>query len=230
VTYFWKKNRGLQIPIGISTNNTFYFRSNTLFSQETFSISAIRSSHPFVYSAGYNYHYGFARGGPTGSDHVGLLNLSWFSKRASSVEFSYIFDTFISEQDKSFDASLHNLRLTYNKRWQGKKGSLWYRFSDNDAKLNDQASMTHGIGFSYRWKPLNNIHAAFLYEINSIQFVNVDSAGNKKRENLLQRASLTASYLLQKGVMLSASYTERLNDSNLGTSTGSEVTQEQILS
>jgi len=228
-TYLLRKNRSLQIPINISTNNIFFFRSNTVFSQETFRISAIRASQPFLYSISYNFQYGLARGGPTGSNHVGSFNLTRFSKKASSVAFGYIFDTFISEQDRDFDATRHTVRLTYNKRWGEKSGSVWYRFFDNGSKFNDQASMSNGVGFSYDWIPMNKIATSFSYSVNSIQFDHIDSLGNKRRENLLHSVSFSATYRLQKGTMLSASVIEQLNDSNLPAG-GDEVTLEQQLS
>ncbi|MBN4053184.1 tetratricopeptide repeat protein, partial [bacterium AH-315-L15] len=227
LTYLLRKNRGLQIPINISTDNTFFFRSNTVFSKETFGISAIRVRRPFLYSIAYNFQYGLASGGPTGLDHVGSFNLTRFSKKASSVALGYTFNTFISKQDKDFDATRHTLRLTYFKRWGEKSVSVWYRFFDNGAKLNDQASLSNGLGFSYDWTPMNKIETSFIYRVNRVDFDHIDSLGNKRRKNLLQSASLSATYRLQKGVALNASYIEQHNDSNLPSGA---VTLEQQLS
>lgn len=227
LTYLLKKDRGLQIPIGISTDNTFFFESNTIFSQEVFRISAIRTSAPFIYSIGYNFQYGLARGGSTGSDHIGVFNLSRFTKRNSALRFAYLFDAFISAANTDFDAKRQTIRLTYDKGLSKKRASVRYQFIDNDAKLNDQASQTHGLGFTFAWFIMNDFNASFSYDINRVNFINDDSQGFKKRENIFHSATLDATYLLQEGVILQASYTEQRNSSNLS---AGAVTIEQQLS
>jgi len=227
VIYLLKKDRGLQIPIGLSTDNTFFFESNAMFSQETFRITAIRTTAPFVYSVGYNFQFGLARDGATGSDHVGLFNVSRYSKENSSLRFAYIFDNFISASNQDFDARRQTYRLTYDKRWEKHSASVWYQFLDNSAKLNDQASQTNGLGFSVTWSITEDFSTSLSYDIGSVGFDHIDSQGNKRRENILQSATLDASYRLQKAVVIQASYTEQRNSSNLS---AGAVTIEQQLS
>jgi len=227
LTYLIKKNRNLQIPIGFSSHTLFFFESNILFSQESFSIAAKGTQRPFSYSVGYNFQLGLASGGPTGFDHITSLNLEWFSKKDYSAGLDLSFDSFISPASKRFNANRLMLRLSARKAHKSSRSTLSYTYNQNDAKLKDQSASSHGLGFSYIWALSNNLKTAFSYEINSTRFDNIDSFGEKRRENLSQTASLGLFYQLEEGVALNASFAERRNDSNL--STGTAITQEQQL-
>ncbi len=238
LSYLLKKNRRLQIPVGFSSDTLFFFESNILFSQQSLSIAAKGARRPFSYSAGYNFQFGLAEGGPTGFDHITALNLAWFSKKDYSAALDLSFDSFISPSSKRFNAKRSMLRLSARKDTDKYRSTLWYRFFDNDANLNDQASGSHDLGFSYTWPLSEKLRASLSYEVNSTRFSNIDSFGKKRRENLTQTASLGLSYRLEETVILNASFVERHNDSNLlaGGATieeqlaGQAVTQEQQIS
>lgn len=238
LSYLLKKNRRLRIPIGFSSDTIFFFESNIFFSQQSLSISAQGARRPFSYSAGYNFQIGLAEGGPTGFDHLTVLNLEWFAKKNYSAALDLSFDSFVSPSAKRFNAKRSMLRLSGRRNTEQYRSTLWYRYFDNAANLNDQASTSHGLGFSHVWYSSGQVNIAFSYELNSIRFVNIDSFAKKRRENLTQSASLGLSYQLEKGVVLNANVTERRNDSNLpaGGSTieeqlaGQAVTQEQQIS
>ena len=233
LTYYYKKGQRLQIPIVLSTQNTFFYRLNGMFSRETLSVVAHGSRFPYSYSGGYNFNLGVSRGGFTGMDHVALFSLSKRGTSFSNIGLDYSYDYFFSIGNKDFDATRQNLRLHVTKEWDQSSTILSYRFLDNAAKLKDQASRTHGIGISYNTNLAEDIRANISYNIESVQFLNPDSLaalqqGEKiHRRNLFHRLSLNLYYVIQKNLTASAGYTEQQNYSNLPSGA---VTVEQRLS
>lgn len=221
VTYFLKKDQRLQIPIGLSTQNTFLYRSNTVFSSETLSVMALGSRFPYSYSAGYNFNLGLSRGGLTGMDHVALFSLSKRGTTFSSMGVDYSYDYFFSFGGGDFDATRQNVRLHVTRDWNLNSTTLSYRFFDNAAKLEDQTSQSHGIGISYSRTMTDKIRANASYNIELVQFVNPDSLAFIEqgravhRRNLFHSLNLNFYYMIQKGLVVSASYTEQQNYSNL---------------
>lgn len=233
VTYFYKKNQRLQIPIGLSTQNIFFYRSNSIFSSETLSIVAFGTRSPYSYSSGYNLNLGLSRGGLTGMDHVALFNLSKRGMTPSVIGIDYSYDYFFSFGDSSFDAVRQNVRLFMTQEWDLTSATLSYRFLINAAKKDDQTSQTHEIGISYSKNLTENIRATASYDISLVQFQNPDSLAflqrgeSVHRKNIFHSLSLNGSYLIQRGLMISANYTEQQNSSNLD---AGAVTIEQRLS
>lgn len=232
-TYYLRKDQRLQIPVGLSTQNTFLYRSNIMFSSETFSFMATGSAPPFSYSAGYNFNLGVSRGGLTGMDHVGLFSLSRRGTLVSSIGFAYSYDYFFSFGNKNFDATRQNIRLHATQDWDLNSVTLSYHYLDNAAKSNDQASKTHGIGILYNRTLTDDIRINASYNIELVQFVNPDSlallqeAREIHRRNLFHSLGLNLYYFLQKNLTLSVGYAEQQNFSNLPSGA---ITVEQRLS
>ncbi len=227
LTYYIRKDRRLQIPIAVGTHNTFFFQSNAYFSSESFSLSATGLRSPYSYSAGYKLRLGLAKDGVTGTDHIGNMSLTWSGAIPSMIGLDYSYNTFTSISSENFDAIRQNIRLNLTQRWGGDSATLSYRFSDNNANLNDQASQTNGIGISYSRTLSEKIRASVSYNHETIQFINPDSRANVHRKNTFRSLSLTTSYVLQKGLAFSLGFTEQRNRSNLPSGA---VTVEQRLS
>jgi tetratricopeptide (TPR) repeat protein len=233
LTYFLKKDQRLQIPIGLSTQNTILYRSNTIFSSETFSVMALGSRHPYAYSGGYNLNLGLSRGGPTGMDHVALFSVSKRGMTPSSIGLDYSYDYFFSFGESDFNAIRQNFRFHITQEWDLSSVTVSYRFLDNAAKLNDQVSQTHGFTGSYSRNLAENIRANVSYNIEWVEFLNPDSLARLQsgvavhRKNVFQSLSLTGYYMVQRNLIMSASYTEQQNVSNLPSGA---VTIEQQLS
>jgi tetratricopeptide (TPR) repeat protein len=232
-TYYLKKDQRLQIPIGLTTQNTFLYRSNIMFSSETFSFMMVGSASPYSYSAGYNFNLGISRGGLTGMDHVALFSLSKRGTLVSNIGFDYSYDYFFSFGNKIFDATRQNIRLHATQDWDVSSATLSYRYLDNAAKLNDQTSTTHGIGISYNRTLTDDIRVNASYNIELVQFLNPDSLALLQEEKMVHRKnmfhslSLNLNYFLQRNLILSIGYTEQQNFSNLPSGA---VTVEQRLS
>ncbi|MFQ5598150.1 MAG: tetratricopeptide repeat protein [Nitrospiria bacterium] len=234
-TYFVKKGRRFQLPISLATNNTLFFRTNSspflsnniLFSQEVFSIKAISTYLPFSYSIDYNFKIGIGRGGYTGVDHVGILNLTWLTKQASYFDLNYAFDAFFSSTNIDLDSTRQTIRLTYNKQWGRSRSAIWYKFFDNDANFSDQAYLSNGLGFSFTWDFIAGFSTAIAYTIDLKDYDNIDSFGNKRRENTLQSASINVSYPVYQNIVAGVGFSYLQNSSNIE---GFGATQEAQLS
>lgn len=232
-TYYLKKDQRLQIPVGLSTQNTFLYRSNIVFSSETFSLMAVGSTPPYSYSGGYNFNLGVSRGGLTGMDHVGLFSLSKRGTLVSNVGFDYSYDYFFSFGNKIFDATRQNIRLHATQEWDISSATLTYHYFDNAAKSSDQASTTHGIGILYNRTLTDDIRINGSYNIDLVHFLNPDSLALLQegeeihRKNVFHSLSLNLYYMLQRNLILSVGYTEQQNFSNLPSGA---VTVEQRLS
>lgn len=227
LTYYIRKDRRIQIPFGVGTHNTFFFQSNTYFSSESLSLSVTGMDSPYSYSAGYKLRLGLAKDGVTGTDHIGNMSLTWTGAIPSMIGLDYSYNTFASINSEDFDAVRQNVRLSLTQRWGTESATLSYRFFDNNANLNDQASQTNGIGISYNRALSEKIRAGISYNYDSVQFINPDSREKLHRKNIFKSLSLTTSYVLQGGLAFTLSYTEQRNRSNLPSGA---VTVEQRLS
>lgn len=233
LTYYLKKDQRFQLPIGLSTQNTFFYRSNTIYSNETFSLTAITHRLPYSLSFGYNASLGVARGGITGLDQVALLSLIRRGTFPSMMNLDYTYDDFFSYGNKDFDAVRQSIRFSMTQDWGTSSSTLSYRFVNNNAKLSDQASKTHGVGITYNRNLISNLKGSISYNLDWIQFVHPDSLALLvrgkliHRENFFHSLNLSMSYPLQNDLMIGASYTEQQNYSNLPSGA---VTVEQRLS
>ncbi|MFQ5779213.1 MAG: tetratricopeptide repeat protein [Nitrospiria bacterium] len=227
LSYYLKKDRRLQIPIGVGTHNTFFFESNTYFSSETVSLSATGLRSPYSYSIGYRLRFGLAKGGTTGTDHIGHISLVWRGVKPSTLGLEYSYNKFLSSGREDFDADRQTVRLSLTQRWGANSAGLSVRFFDNDANLNDQASRTHGIELSYNRDFSEKVRGRASYGFDQIEFVNLDSLAKRRRRNLFHRLTVSVSYFLQKNFIFGVSYTEQRNSSNLPSGA---VTVEQRLS
>ena len=232
-TYYLRKDQRLQIPVGLSTQNTFLYRSNIMFSSETLSLMAVGSTAPFSYSGGYNFNLGVSRGGLTGMDHVALFSLSRRGTLVSNMGLDYSYDYFFSSGDKIFDAKRQNIRLYVTQEWGISSATLTYHYLDNAAKSSDQASTTHGIGILYYRTLSDEIRINASYNIDLVHFVNPDSLAllqentEVHRKNMFHSLGLNVYYFLQKNLILSIGYIEQQNFSNLPSGA---ITVEQRLS
>lgn len=232
LNYYLKKDRRLQIPIGFSTQNTIFFRSNTVFSSETFSVSATTFQDPYSLSFEYNFYLGVARGGPTSRGQTGILSIFRRSHIPSLFGLTYSYDDFYDFDRESNDAIRQRIRLSAVQNWGFNTLNLSYSHLDNDTNLNDQAYTSHGIGISYN-RPLleNAVSGTASYHLEWKQFKHPDSSVVDRsafRRNLLHTFTLTGLYFLQDNLSLGLSYADLRNNSNL--SAAVFATAEQRLS
>jgi hypothetical protein len=147
----------------------------------------------------------------------------------SAVGLDYSYDKFISfGKNKSFDAIRQNLKFNLTEDWGQNVLSSSIHFLNNAAKLNDQASETIGVNFSYTRISTENVRGGFTYSLDLRQFKNFEFQAPKKRKNFLHSLELNASYQIQRDLTLGLSYTEVRNYSNLPSL--DTVTIEQSLS
>lgn len=234
--YYLKKDRRLQIPLGFSTQNTVFYRTNTVFSSETFSATVTTLQDPYSLSVAYNLYLGIARGGLTGRGQTGLLSLYRRGDTPSILGLEYSYDDFYSYDRASNDAIRQRVKLSAVNNWDFNSLTISYSYFDNDANLNDQAYSSHGVGISYS-RPLveNLIRGSISYNLEWKEFKNPDSfiafiedGRSEFRRNFLHTFTLTGFYFLQENMSLGLSYTELRNQSNLPAAF--VVTPEQRLS
>lgn len=229
--YYLKKDRRLQMPIGFSTQNTVFFRTNTVFSSETFSISATTFQDPYSLSFEYNFYLGIARGGPTSRGQTGILSIYRRGHTPSVLGFVYSYDDFYSYARESNDAVRHRIRISAVQNWELNSLNASYSYFDNDTNLSDQAYQSHGVGVSYSRPFLENAaRGSISYNLEMKEFKNPDSflGSSAFRRNFLHSFTLTALYFLQESLSLGLSYTDLRNQSNLPAAVF--VTAEQRLS
>lgn len=230
--YYLKKDRRLQIPLGFSTQNTVFFQTNTVFSSETFSVSAITFQDPYSLSFEYNFYLGIARGGPTSRGQSGTLNILRRGDSPSLLGFTYSYDNFYSYFRQSNDAIRQRIRISAVQNWNLNSLNTSYSYFDNDTNLNDQAYHSHGVGISYNRPFLENaVRGTISYHLEMKEFKNPDSSVLRRsafRRNFLHTFTLTALYFLQENLSLGLSYTDLRNQSNLPAAVF--VTAEQRLS
>ncbi len=221
LNYYLKKDRRLQIPIGFSTQNTVFFRTNTVFSSETFSLSATTFQEPYSLSFEYNFYLGIARGGPTSRGQTGILSIFRRGNRPSSLGLTYSYDDFYDFDRESNDAVRHRIRLNAVQNWDLNSVNVSYSYFDNGANLNDQAYDSHGVGISYSRPILENaVRGSISYNFEWKEFKNPDSLlqlvnRTAFRKNFLHTFTLSAFYFLQDDLSLGVSYTDLRNQSNL---------------
>lgn len=237
LTYYLKKDRRLSIPIELSTQNTMYFKLNSLFSRETFSIKLNSLQSPFFYSLGYSANFGISdSGGVTSLDQVGSLGLERSINDSTSIGLDYVYDNFYSYRKESDDAVRQNIRLSSTYRWNMNSLNLSYSFSDNAYRLSDQAYRSHGIGLSHSRQFTESLRGSISYSAEWKRFSNPDSFNTffllrpVFRENFLHSLSLSALYFFESNFSLGLSYTEIRNDSNLPVAPFNVVTPEERLS
>ncbi|HLG21606.1 MAG TPA: tetratricopeptide repeat protein [Candidatus Manganitrophaceae bacterium] len=234
LNYYLKREQRLQIPIGLSTQNTFYFRSNAMFSNEVFSVSAASFQRPFFYSLGYNAGLGLARGGATGLNQAGLLSFIRRGSAPTAVGFDYRYDNFISFGSKIFDAVRQSARMSVTQDWDLNSAVFSYRLFDNDAELSDQAYRSHTVGMIYSRNLSSDVKGDVSYHLEWKEYRNPDSFNSSVqqrpvfRKNILQSLGLGATYSLQENLTLGISYSRIRSHSNLPAATA--VTAEQRLS
>lgn len=229
--YYLKKDRRLQIPIGFSTQNTVFFRTNTVFSSETFLISATTFQDPYSLSFEYNFYLGIARGGPTSRGQTGILSIHRRGHTPSVFGLVYSYDDFYSYDRESNDAVRHRIRINAVQNWDLNSLNVSYSYFDNNTNLSDQAYQSHGVGVSYSRPFLENaVRGSISYNLEMKDFKNPDSfqEGSVFRRNFLHSFTLSALYFLQESLSLGLSYTDLRNQSNL--SAAVFVTAEQRLS
>lgn len=222
LNYYLKKDRRLQIPIGFSTQNSVFFRTNTVFSSENFSVSATTFQDPYSLSVEYNLYLGIARGGPTSRGQTGILSVYRRGDVPSVFGLTYSYDDFYDFDQESNDAVRQRIRLTYIHNWDLKSLNVSYSYFDNDANLNDQAYRSHGVGVSYGRPFLESaVRGSLSYNLEWKEFKNPDSfvrdfEGRAAfRRNFLHTITLTGLYSLQENLSLGLSYTDVRNQSNL---------------
>jgi tetratricopeptide (TPR) repeat protein len=219
--YYLKKDRRLQIPLGFSTQNTVFFRTNIVFSSETFSVSATTFQDPYSLSFEYNFYLGVARGGPTSRGQTGILSIFKRGNIPSAFGFTYSYDDFYDFDRESNDAVRQRIKLSAVQNWDLSSVNVSYSYFDNDANLNDQAYYSHGVGVSYSRPFLDNVvRGSISYNLEWKEFKNPDSfikeleGRSAFRRNFLHTFTLTGLYFLQDNLSLGASYTDLRNQSN----------------
>jgi len=221
LNYYLKKDSRLQIPIGFSTQNTIFFRSNTVFSSETFSVSATTLQHPYSLSLEYNFYLGVARGGPTSRGQTAILNVYRRGNIPSLWGLTYSYDDFYDFDRESNDAVRQRIKLSAIHNWNLNNLNISYSYFDNGANLNDQAYRSHGFGVSYSQPFLeNSVKGSFSYNFEWKEFKNRDSfikdlGRTAFRRNFLHTFTLTGLYFLQDTLSIGLNYTDLRNQSNL---------------
>ncbi len=220
--YYLKKDRSLQIPIGLSTQNQIRYQSSTLFSNQTLSIAAISGLGSYTYSVEYNAYLGIARGGLTGRGQIGLFSLYRKGTFPSTIGLEYSYDDFFSYGSESNDAVRQRIRLTGIQNWNAQTLQASYTLFNNDANLADQAYRSHGIGVTYRRFFLDNlIQGSVSYNLELKEYKNPDSFNTFKeqetrfRRNFLHQIGWSAAYFFQDNLSLGVNYTQLFNRSNL---------------
>lgn len=220
--YYLKKDQRLQIPLGFITDNTVYYRTNTLFVSETLSLGVASLQDPYSLSFEYNFNFGIFNGKKTGRAQTGLLRIF---RRGDmfSLGFLYSYTDFFSYNRETLDAVRQRITLNAIRNWDINNLNVSYSYYDNDANLNDQAYISHGIGISYSRPLLDSlIRGSISYNFDWKDFKNPDSffefledGRSAFRRNLLHSFTLSGSYSFYDNLSLGVSYTDVRNKSNL---------------